>query len=225
MGGVIGDILPLAIVVAFSPVPIIAVILVLFSARARTNGPAFLVGWIVGLAALGAIVLALSDAGDLSGDTGPSTTAGVVQLILGGLLLLAAVRQWRSGPAPGEEAVMPKFLTGVDSLTPVRAVGTGLLLSAVNPKNMLLTIGAAVTIGQAGLTTGQQIGALAIFVLLGSVAVALSVGYSLLGGEGAAARLESAKGWLTANNATVMFVLLLVLGVVLIGRGIGALSD
>ena len=225
MGNVIGDILPLAIVVAISPVPIIAVILVLFSPRARTNGPAFLAGWIVGLAVVGAIVLALSDAGDLSGDSGPSTTAGVVQLILGGLLLLAAMRQWRLRPAPGEEAAMPKLLTSVDSLTPVGAAGTGLLLSAVNPKNLLLTIGAAVAIGQAGLTTGQQIGALAIFVLLGSVTVALSVAYSLLGGEGAAARLESAKGWLAANNATVMFVLLLVFGVVLIGKGIGVLSD
>jgi threonine/homoserine/homoserine lactone efflux protein len=222
---VIGEILPLALVVAFSPVPLIAVILVLFSDRARTNGPAFLVGWIVGLAVVGAIVLFLSDAGDLSGDSGPSTTAGVVQLILGGLLLLAAMRQWRSRPEPGEEPAMPKMLTSIDSLTPAGAAGTGLLLSAVNPKNLLLTIGAAVTIAQAGLTTGQQIGALAIFVLLGSVTVALAVAYSLLGGEGAAARLESAKGWLAANNATVMFVLLLVFGVVLIGKGIGVLSD
>ena len=77
MGNVIGDILPLAIVVAISPVPIIAVILVLFSARARTNGPAFLVGWIVGLAVVGAIVLALSDAGDLSERTpGPPRPPG-----------------------------------------------------------------------------------------------------------------------------------------------------
>ena len=76
MGNVIGDILPLAIGVAISPVPIIAVILMLFSARARTNGPAFLAGWIAGLAVVGAVVLALSDSGDLSGDSGPSTAAG-----------------------------------------------------------------------------------------------------------------------------------------------------
>jgi hypothetical protein len=225
VGNVIGDILPLAIGVAISPVPIIAVILMLFSARARTNGPAFLAGWIVGLTVVGAIVLVLSDSGDLSGDSGPSTAAGVVQLILGVLLLLASVRRWRSRPAPGEEPRMPKWLASVDSLTPVKAATFGLLLSGVNPKNLLLSIGAAVAIGQAGLSTGEQIGALAVFVVLGSVTVALPVVYSRLGGEGAAARLEAAKSWLAANNATVMFVLLLVFGVLLIGKGIGVLSN
>jgi len=225
VGNVIGDILPLAIGVAISPVPIIAVILMLFSARARTNGPAFLAGWVVGLAVVGAVVLVLSDSGDLSGDSGPSTAAGVVQLVLGALLLLASLRQWRSRPAPGQEPEMPKWLAGVDGLTPVKAASFGLLLSGVNPKNLLLAIGAAVTIGQAGLSTGEQVGALAVFVVLGSVTVALPVVYSRLGGEGAAAHLETAKGWLAANNATVMFVLLLVFGVVLIGKGIGVLSD
>ena len=49
MGPVIGDFLPAAIGVAISPIPIIAVILMLLTPRARTNGPAFLVGWIVAL--------------------------------------------------------------------------------------------------------------------------------------------------------------------------------
>ena len=168
MGNVIGDILPLAIVVAISPMPIIAVILVLFSARATTNGPAFLVGWIVGLAVVGAIVLALSDAGDLSGDSGA----------LHDRRGRAPDPRW--APPAGRDAPMA-VATGarrggrhteiphdVDSLTRVGAAGTGLpSLSAVNPKNLLLTIGAAVTIGQAGLTTGQEIGALVIFVLIG----------------------------------------------------------
>ena len=148
-----------------------------------------------------------------------------MQLILGVLLLLVSLRQWRSRPVPGVEPEMPKWLASVDSLTPVKAASFGLLLSGVNPKNLLLAIGAAVTIGQAGLGTGQQIGALVVFVALGSVTVVLPVVYSLLGGEGAVARLETAKGWLAANNATVMFVLLLVFGVVLIGKGIGVLSD
>jgi hypothetical protein len=225
VGNVIGDILPLAIGVAISPVPIIAVILMLFSARARTNGPAFLAGWVVGLALVGTIVLLLSNSGDLNDQGGPSTAAGVVQLILGVLLLLISLRQWRSRPAHGEEAEMPKWLAGVDGMTPVKAAGAGLLLSGVNPKNLLLSIAAAVTIGQAGLGTGQQIGALVVFVLIGSVTVALPVAYSLWGGQGAAARLEEAKGWLAANNATVMFILLLVFGVVLIGKAIGILSS
>ena len=47
----------MAIGVAISPVPIIAVILMLFSKRARSNGIAFLVGWVVALVVVGSIVL------------------------------------------------------------------------------------------------------------------------------------------------------------------------
>ena len=46
---VIGEILPSAVGVAISPVPIISVILMLFTAKAKTNGPASLVGWVIGL--------------------------------------------------------------------------------------------------------------------------------------------------------------------------------
>ena len=225
MGNVIGDILPLAIGVAISPVPIIAVILMLFSARARTNGPAFLRGGSWGSRSWGRSCSSSPTPGTSTSRTGRPRPPASCSSILGVLLLLASLRQWRSRPKHGEEPEMPKWLAGVDGLSPVKAAGLGLLLSAVNPKNLLLVIAAAVTIGQAGLGTGQQVVALVVFVLIGSVTVALAVVYSLLGGEGAAARLEEAKGWLAANNATVMFILLLVFGVVLIGKAIGILSS
>ncbi len=45
----IGDLLPSAVGVALSPVPIIAVILMLGTPRARTTGSAFALGWVAGL--------------------------------------------------------------------------------------------------------------------------------------------------------------------------------
>ena len=57
MGAAIGEMLPLAIGIAISPLPIIAVILMLTTPKARTNGLAFLGGWLLGLAVVGAIVL------------------------------------------------------------------------------------------------------------------------------------------------------------------------
>jgi hypothetical protein len=44
VGRVISEVLTFAIGVAISPVPIIAVILMLFSQRTKVNGPSFLVG-------------------------------------------------------------------------------------------------------------------------------------------------------------------------------------
>ena len=60
MGEAIGQVLPLAVVVAFSPMPIVAVVLMLVSARARTNGPAFVLGWLLGVGVVGGIILAVS---------------------------------------------------------------------------------------------------------------------------------------------------------------------
>ena len=57
MGEAIGQSLSLAVGVALSPVPIIAVILMLVTPRARSNGPAFIAGWLLGLALIGVIVL------------------------------------------------------------------------------------------------------------------------------------------------------------------------
>jgi hypothetical protein len=59
----IGEVLTFAIGVAISPVPIIAVILMLFSGRAKVNGPMFLVGWVVALAVVSGAAYFLPDAG------------------------------------------------------------------------------------------------------------------------------------------------------------------
>jgi hypothetical protein len=66
MGEAIGQSLPLAVGVALSPVPIIAVVLMLTTPRARTNGPAFVLGWLLGLGVVGAVVLALAGPGGAS---------------------------------------------------------------------------------------------------------------------------------------------------------------
>ena len=53
----IGQVLSFAVGVAISPLPIVAVVLMLATPRARVNGPAFVLGWIVGLSLVGTVVL------------------------------------------------------------------------------------------------------------------------------------------------------------------------
>jgi len=115
---------------------------------------------------------------------------------------------------------MPKWLNFIDSFTPLRALGLALLLSAANPKNLLLTLAAALDIAQSTLGSIQSVMALAVFIVIASTSVAAPVILFLVSGEKAASTLEGWRAWLTANNTTVMTVLLLVLGVVLIGEGI-----
>jgi hypothetical protein len=223
MGPVIGDILPLAIGVAISLVPIIAVIIILFTPKATTNSVAFLLGWLLGLIVVGSIVLLAGDVA--SDDSGESTVSGVVKLALGLLFLLLALRNWRSRPKAGEEAEMPGWMATIDQFGAGKSAGIGALLSGVNPKNLGLTAAAAATIAAAGLTTGEQIGTFAIFVAIASVTVAAPVVVYLIMGERAQGGLDSLKEWLIANNNTIMAVLLLVLGAKLLGDAIRILTE
>ena len=209
-----------AIGVVISPLPIIAVILMLLSKRAKGNSLAFVIGWVVGLAIVGGVGLALAVPQDLSSGTGPSVAASVIRFVFGVLFLLLAYRRWTRRPQPGRHPTMPKWLNFIDSFTPLRALGLALLLSAANPKNLLLTLAAALDIAQSTLGSIQSVMALAVFIVIASTSVAAPVILFLVSGEKAASTLEGWRAWLTANNTTVMTVLLLVLGVVLIGEGI-----
>lgn len=224
MGEVIGDVIPLAVGVAISPVPVIAVILMLLTPSARKNSLAFLAGWLFGLAAVCAVVLALAGSLDFAPDSGPATGASVLRLVLGLLLFFGAFRQWKKRPKPGEEPQMPKWMSTIDSFTVPKAAGMAALLSGVNPKNLALSLAAALAVAEAGLATGESTGALAVYVIIASVTVAAPVLVSLALGKKAAGILDSTKAWLTANNATVMFVLFLVFGAALIGKGISGLA-
>jgi protein-S-isoprenylcysteine O-methyltransferase Ste14 len=217
----IGEILPSALGVAISPIPIIAVILMLFTPQARTNGPAFLLGWIVGLGVVSAVVYSVADSADVATDSDASSSLGWGKIVLGALLLLLALKQWRGRPKPGAEADMPAWMSAIDTFTPVKAVGLGFLLSAVNPKNLIFTAAAAASVAQAGLTGGDAAIVLAVFVLLASVSIAGPVFYSLLGGDTAAESLTHLKTWLGVHNAAVMTVLLTVIGAKILGDGLG----
>ena len=224
MGHGISEVLPFAIGVALSPVPIIAVILILFSDRARVNGPVFLLGWVVGLAATSAIVYFVADAANASTDSGTSDSISWGKIVLGVLLLGLARRNWAKRPSPGAQADLPKWMATVESIAPVRAFGLAIVLSVVNPKNLVLVLGAAAGLGQLGLDTGDAIVALAVFVVVASVTIAFPVGYQLFGGAKARTTLDDMKAWLIEHNHAVMAVLFLVFGVVLISKGIGLLS-
>jgi hypothetical protein len=156
MGEAIGQSLPLAIGVALSPVPIIAVVLMLTTPRARANGPAFVLGWLVGLGVVGATVLALAGPGGASEQGQPATWVSWLKLLLGLGLLLVAVRQFRGRPHQGEEASLPKWMGAIDRFAPGQALGGGAALAAANPKNQLLAVGAAAAIAQLGIPGGLR---------------------------------------------------------------------
>lgn len=219
----IADLLPAAIAVALSPIPIVAVVVVLGTPRARSNGLAFAVGWVVGLSVVSVVVVGLLGGSD-DADSGQAVASGTMQLALGLLLLVLAVRKWRTRPRGDEEPEMPGWLASMDQMHAGRALVLGLLLSGVNPKNLALTASASASIAQAGLDTTDTVVAIVVFVVLGSITVAGAVIASLLAPRRTAAPLASIKTFMAANNAAIMMVILLLFGAKLVGEGLAALT-
>ena len=224
MGQGIGEVLTFAVGVAISPVPIIAVILMLFSQRARVNGPLFLLGWVLALAIVSTVAYVLADQGDVATSSGASDTVAWGKIVFGVVFLLLAGRQWRSKPAPGSEPQMPKWMAGIDAFSPGKALVLGVLLAGVNPKNLLLTLAAAVGLAELGLSTTDAAVSLLVFVVVASLTIAGPVVYYLVGGEHAKTELDSLKSWLAVHNSAVMAVLFVVFGFDMIAKGIPPLS-
>jgi len=224
MGTVIGDFLPVALGVAISPVPIIAVILMLLAPHAKAASVAFLVGWVLGITIVVGLVVLLMGPVDGSDSSDPATWTSVLKLVLGAALVLLGGKEWRSRPRGDETAKLPKWMSAIDSVTPVKALGLGALLSGANPKNLALCLSAGLTIGSAGLSGGDEVVAVAVFVVIASSTVAVPVLGYLVAQRRLAQPLDELKEWLTANNAAVMSVLLLVIGVTIVGKGLAGLG-
>jgi hypothetical protein len=224
MGGVIGDLLPMAIGVAISPVPIIAVILMLLSQRPGATSIAFGIGWVLGIAVAATVFLLLSGVADLGSDTGPSTTASWIKIVLGALLLVLAGGQWRKRPRPGAEPQLPKWMSAITEFSAVKAGGLGFLLAAVNPKNLLMAVGAGTIIGSVNLSGGKDVIAVVVFTVLAASSVLVPVIGFAVASTKVRPWLDDLRVWLETNNAAVMTVLLLVLGVVMVGKGIAGLG-
>jgi threonine/homoserine/homoserine lactone efflux protein len=217
-------VLPTAVGVAVSPLPIVAVVLMLVTPRGRVNGPAFIVGWWAGLAGVGALVLSLSSGAGASSDGAPATWLSWLKLVLGLLMLFVAARQWKSRPQGEEEPATPKWMGALAGFTPVKAVGAGVFLSGLNPKNLLLAVAGATAVAGTGLSAGDEAIVWIVFILIASIGVAAPVVIALAMGARSRALLDRLKTWMARENAVIMAVLLLVIGVKLIGDAIAGFS-
>ncbi|MEV4557257.1 GAP family protein [Kitasatospora sp. NPDC049285] len=222
MGEAIGPMLASAVGIAISPLPLIAVVLMLATPRGRANGIAFTAGWVAALAAVTAVVVAAGSGIGAGG--GGSDWSSWLKLALGVLFLLLAGRQWRGRSREGHVTEPPSWMRAIDAFTPARSAGLAAALVAANPKNLVLAVGGAVSIATSGASGGGKALAAALLVLIGSLCTTVPLGVYLLGGDGAAKVLGEWKAWMAAHNAAIMLVLFVVLGVKYVGDALSGLT-
>ncbi|WP_039824798.1 GAP family protein [Nocardia testacea] len=216
---VLGDLLPLAVGVAISPIPIVVAILMILSKNASAAAGGFATGWTAGILLATVVFAVLAAVAGLSADDEPGAAAVWVKIVLGVLLLALVLVQWRRRA----DTSQPGWMRGIDSLNAGRAVLLGAGLAAVNPKNLLLCVSAGVVVGASGTAAGAQIVAVAVFTVLAAASVlGVVVGYAVAA-DRLGATLDRGRAWLEANNHVVMAMMLLVMGAVVLGKGIGGL--
>jgi threonine/homoserine/homoserine lactone efflux protein len=208
-------VLPLATGVALSPFPVVAAVLILSGARARTAGPAFAAGFLAGLAALTGLALALLDGA--GGARGP--VASLLRLGVGAGLILAAGMKARAR-LNGDPAPVPEWMAALGAAGPKRALAVGAALGGVNPKNVAFAAGAAGSIAATGADARDAAVAAGVFVALGSASVLGATAIRLLGGERTLRPLLALRTFLVDNGPVILAVVFLVLGVKLVGEGL-----
>jgi hypothetical protein len=225
VGETIGDVLPSALGVAISPVPIIAVILILLAphGHARAASVSYLLGWVVGIGLVVVVVTLVVDPVDTSKPHDPSTFSVALKLVIGALFLFLALRSWRGRPRPGQEPTMPSWMSAIADFTPAKALGLGFMLAAANPKNLALAVAGGAAIGADADDVATDVVGVVVFVVVASLSVATPVVGCLVAEQRMRAPLGELSHWLTIHASAVMTVLLLVLGVNSIGNGIAGL--
>ena len=223
MGQAIGQMLTMAVAVALSPIPIIASVVLVSAPRGRVNGPAFVVGCASSAAVIGGVLLAVGVGSGTSDSGGPSTGASALKLILGVVLLGMAARQWRGRPAADDDPPLPKWMGALDGFSPLKAFAAGIVVTGLNPKNLLLVVAGAAAVAGAGATVGEEVVAWAIFTLIAIVGVATPVVISFAMGDRSEELLQRLRKWMAHNSGVIMAVILLLIGVKLLGDGIAGL--
>lgn len=218
---VLGEAFPLAVGIALSPLPSIAIVLVLLAPPGRRGGTAFLAGRVLAVGAVVGLFAVVSDVVERSGEAGPAVA--VTRILVGVALLLVAVKTWRGRPRGGVEPDLPGWMSSIEERSPAQSAQLAVLLTVANPKELLLAIGAGVAIGSGGLPLGQTVVIAAVLTVIACVNVVAPVVAFLLAGDRIRAPLSSARAVLVRHNATIMSVVLVAIAALLVSGGIADL--
>ena len=183
----IAELVPLGLAVALSPLPVIAVTLLLSSPQGPGPGVAFSAGWVAGLAlATTALLFLALEVGALSLDLHAWS-----EIVIGTALLVAAAWKWATRPRRGTVPTPPRWVAALARAGMARALALGLVFGGVNPKNLALALIAVAAMAYHGLEGPRTVAAVSLFVAVGSLTL---VGATLLRLAGGAAGRGVAGG-------------------------------
>jgi hypothetical protein len=211
----IGHVLPLAVAVAVSSVPIMATVLILLSPNRVRSAVPFLIGWVLGLATVVTAFALLAQTVPVP--RRPQVALGIAEIVIGAAIMTLAAITWRQ--APPAAAREPRWRRAVSSLGPWASFGFACALN-LRPKAVLLAAATGLVIRADGVNIAQGAVVIGVYTVVSATTVAGPIVATLVAPEKTKGWLLTTQRRLDENSRVVAVVLMVVIGVVLIGNGI-----
>lgn len=222
MSSVLLNLIPLIGAAALDPVFVIPALLVSRGDAGRVKAVAFAAGVIAVRLAQGVVFGLLVGASGYA-DEGEEQGAivAVLLLVIGVLVWVTVIR--KLSKEDDADAPSPKWMTMLESVTPLMAFGFGALLVAIVPKQWIFVLGAINSIRQGDVSQAGGIVAYLIYVLGASAVVLTPILLRIVAPRRSPALLEATGTWLERNNGAIVIAVSAILGTYFVWRGISGL--
>jgi hypothetical protein len=210
---VILDLVLVGLAITIQPVSLTAFLLVLASERGVRKGAAFILGWLLSLAAVIALtVLATGDRPPES-RTAPSMAVLAVKIAIGAGLLLVALRQRRRMGRPKKPRKIPKWQARIDKMSPWCAV----VIAVIVQPWPLVAAATAIVVEAKLSSAGTYISLFLLCVIATSSMLAIEI-HAALRPEQSSALLARLKTWIDTHADRVIIIGSVALGIWLIAK-------
>ena len=216
----LGGLLPIAVAVALSSVPITMTILILLSPNRNRAALPFLVGWVIGVAAV--IVFSTLFASTLPQPPrrgADPATAVLLMLVGAALIVLGAINLRRDSQGETKSTGLQGWLFRVDSFGVLVSFAVAVLLN-LRPKGLLLGIAAGLALHATSVNLDEALLLIVIYTVIATSTVVVPIVASLVAPRRVEPRLLAARDWMTHNGRLLTSLMMFMIGVVILGYGL-----
>jgi hypothetical protein len=203
--------------VAFtSPGSVVTIIVLLSMSSSLRRAIAFIAGWLLAVAVLALLMVSVLHGQDFSSkQTTPSRAASTVEIVLGALLLIGSARFYRRPRNEKGPESPPRWLDRIERTHWSLCVAAGAVMLSY-----ALSLAAFAEILKANVGTADAAVAGTVFAVTSILTIAAPVAVVVAVPDRSSEVLASWRAWLLANSRSIALIALMVIGGLLIVRGV-----
>lgn len=202
-----------------SPGSVVTVIVLLSMSSGLRRAASFICGWLLAIGVLLLLVLALQGQDFSSKHTTPSRTVSAIEVALGALLVIGSVRVYRRPQRAKGPETPPRWLDRIERTHWALCVGVGAVMLSY-----ALSLAAGAEILKANVSTLDASVAGLVFALTSILTITAPVVVVIATPERSNEVLASWRAWILANSRSIVLIALMVIGALLVARGVWDLA-